>query len=82
MANKQFPPYLSKAIKNNLWVINMNNSVECVYDDAIKVKIPFEDLEVSYGEKIDFFMINGTFGRTEDIYPQDVWLTIKRPDSK
>jgi len=80
MANKQFPPYLSKAIKNNLWVINMNNSVECVYDDVIKVKIPFEDLEVSYGEKIDFFMINGTFGRTEDIYPQDVWLTIKRPE--
>ena len=80
MANKQFPPYLSKAIKNNLWVINMNNSVECVYDDAIKVKIPFEDLEVSYGDKIDFFMINGTFGRTEDIYPQDVWLSIKRPE--
>ena len=80
MSNKQFPPYLSKAIKNNLWVINMNNSVECIYDEAIKVKIPFDDLEVAEGDKIDFFVINGTFGRTEDIYPQDVWLSIKRPE--
>ena len=82
MQDRQFPPCLSKAVKNNLWVINMNSSAECVYDDSIKVKIPFDDLDVSCGEKIDFFIINSTFGRTDHVYPKDVWLTIKRPENQ
>lgn len=57
-----------------------NNSVESIYDEVIEIKIPFEDLDVKYGEKIDFFIINGTFGRIEEIYPQDLWLTINRPE--
>lgn len=80
MQDKKFPLFFSKAIKNNLWVMNKNHSVECVYGDVIEMKIPFSDLGVENGEKIDFFIINGTFGRVEDIYPQDLWLTIKRPE--
>ena len=80
MQEKQFPLFFSKAMKNNLWVMDKNNSIECVYDDVIEVKIPFDDLQIKEGEKIDFFIINGTFGRVEEIYPQDLWLTIKRPD--
>ncbi|MCR5260890.1 MAG: hypothetical protein K6C94_03540 [Candidatus Gastranaerophilales bacterium] len=80
MKDKNFPLFFSKAIKNNLWVMNKNHSVESVYGDVIEMKIPFDDLEVKAGEKIDFFIINGTFGRVEDIYPQDLWLTIKRPE--
>lgn len=78
--DKIFPLFLSKAVKNNLWVIQKNNNVEYVYDEVIEIKIPFDDLNTEVGEKIDFFLINGTFGRTEEIYPQDLWLTIKRPD--
>ena len=82
MEDKNFPLFFAKAIKNNLWVMDKNHSVECVYDEVIEMKIPFEDLDVNAGEKIDFFIINGTFGRVEDIYPQDLWLTIKRPEKQ
>ena len=57
-----------------------NNSVESVYDEVIEIKIPFEDLGVKANEKVDFFIINGSFGRVEETYPQDLWLTIKRPE--
>lgn len=79
MQNKSFPLFFSKAMKNNLWVMQKNNSVESVYDEVIEIKIPFEDLGVKANEKVDFFIINGTFGRVEETYPQDLWLTIKRP---
>lgn len=80
MQGKLYPFFFSKAMKNNLWVMEKNNSIQCVYDEVVELKIPFEDLNVKSGEKIDFFIINGTFGRIEDIYPQDLWLTIKRPE--
>lgn len=80
MQDKVFPLFFSTAMKNNLWVMKKNNSVEMVYDEVIEIKIPFEDLDIKAGEKIDFFVINGTFGRVEEIYPQDLWLTIKRPE--
>lgn len=80
MLDKLFPLFFSKAMANNLWVMKKSDSVEIVYDEVMEIKIPFEDIEVKHGEKIDFFIINGTFGRVEDIYPQDLWLTIKRPE--
>ena len=80
MKNKLFPLFFSKAMKNNLWVMDKNNTIQCVYDEVVELKIPFDDLNVQRGEKIDFFIINGTFGRIEDVYPQDLWLTIKRPE--
>ena len=79
MKDKLFTLFFSKAMKNNLWVMDKNNTSQCVYDEVVELKIPFDDLNVQRGEKIDFFIINGTFGRIEDIYPQDLWLTIKRP---
>lgn len=79
MKDKTFPLFFAKAIKNNLWVMDKNNSIEYIYDEIIEMKIPFDDLGVNPDEKIDFFIINGTFGRVEDVYPQDLWLTVKRP---
>lgn len=80
MQDKNFPLFFSKSMKNNLWLMKKNHSIESVYGEVIELKIPFEDLNVKYGEKIDFFIINGTFGRIEEIYPQDLWLTINRPE--
>ncbi|MBQ2644370.1 hypothetical protein IJG14_02195 [bacterium] len=80
MKDKNFPLFFSNAIKNNLWSIIKNHSVEYVHEDVIEMKIPFDDLQIQAGEKIDFFIINGTFGKIENIYPQDLWLTIKRPE--
>lgn len=79
MQDRCFPLFLAKAMKNNLWLMKKNNSVESVYDEVIELKIPFKDLDVKNGDKVDFFIINGTFGRIEEIYPQDLWLTINRP---
>jgi alpha-amylase/alpha-mannosidase (GH57 family) len=80
MQNKEFPLLFSKAIKNNLWVMDKINNIQSIYNEVIEIKIPFKDINVNVNEKIDFFIINGTFGRVEDVYPQDLWLTIKRPE--
>ena len=55
MQDKKFPLFLSKAIKDNLWVTEKSHCAEYVCDEVVEVKIPFEDLGVRHGEKIDFF---------------------------
>lgn len=74
-----FPLQFSYAIKDNLWAQQLSNDVKYAYDDIIEVSIPFKDLKVKPGEKLDFFIINGALGQTEEVYPQDLLLSIKRP---
>ncbi|MDD3237404.1 MAG: glycoside hydrolase family 57 protein [Candidatus Gastranaerophilales bacterium] len=73
------PMQFSKAQENNLWVLQMNNNVKYAYEDIVELCIPFFDLNISPGEKIDFFIINGTLGLTEEVYPQDMLLSLERP---
>lgn len=77
--NEQMPMFFSKATKNNLWTTVRKNDVVSVYDETLEVKIPFDDLDTTPGEKADFFVINGTFGRVENVYPQDFLLAVNRP---
>lgn len=75
-----YPLQFSTAIKNNLWVLQLNNNIKYAYEDIVELSIPFDDLKIKPGEKIDFFIINGTLGQTEEVYPQDLLLSLKRPD--
>lgn len=75
-----YPLQFSNAIKDNLWTLQLNNDIKYAYDDILEMSIPFKDLKVKPGEKVDFFIINGTLGQTEEVYPQDIMLSIKCPD--
>ncbi len=74
-----YPLHFSKAIKDNLWVLQLNNGIKYAYEDIIEMSIPFKDLKVKPGEKVDFFIINGILGQTEEVYPQDILLSLQRP---
>lgn len=75
----RFPLQFSYAIKDNLWAMQLAHNVKYAFDDIIEISIPFKDLKVRKGDKVDFFIVNGALGQTEEVYPQDLVLTIKRP---
>ena len=79
--NFKFNALLAHAIRDNLWVLQIKNNIEQVFEDFLEVKIPFEDLRVSKGEMIEFFIIQGPVGIIEDFYPQNSLLQVVRPVS-
>ena len=79
--NFKFNALLAHAIRDNLWVLQIKNNIEQVFEDFLEVKIPFEDLRVSKGEMIEFFIIQGPVGIIEDFYPQNSLLQVIRPVS-
>ena len=79
--NFKFNALLAHAIRDNLWVLQIKNNIEQVFEDFLEIKIPFEDLRVSKGEMIEFFIIQGPVGIIEDFYPQNSLLQVIRPVS-
>lgn len=79
--NFKFNALLAHAIRDNLWVLQIKNNIEQVFEDFLEVKIPFEDLRVSKGEMIEFFIIQGPVGIIDDFYPQNSLLQVIRPVS-
>jgi len=77
--NFHFNPQLTQAISNNLWALQLKNNIEYVFSDFLEVKIPFDDLRVEAGESIEFFVIQGPLGITDDFYPQNTLLPVERP---
>lgn len=77
--NFKFNALLAHAIRDNLWVLQIKNNIEQVFEDFLEIKIPFEDLRVSKGEMIEFFIIQGPVGIIEDFYPQNSLLQVVRP---
>ena len=79
--NFKFNALLAHAIRDNLWVLQIKNNIEQVFEDFLEIKIPFEDLRVSKGEMIEFFIIQGPVGIIDDFYPQNSLLQVIRPVS-
>ena len=79
--NFKFNALLAHAIRDNLWVLQIKNNIEQVFEDFLEIKIPFEDLRVSKGEMIEFFIIQGPVGIIDDFYPQNSLLQVVRPVS-
>lgn len=77
--NFHFNAQLSQAIKDNLWLLQLKNNVEHVFDDFLEVKIPFDDLRISRGELVEFVIIQGPIGITDEFYPQNNFLYVERP---
>ena len=72
---------LSQALSNNLWAYSLSNNVEYNFDNNLYISIPFDDLNITKGEKVEFCFITSICDKTEEVCPQDLLLSLIRPDS-
>ena len=78
--NFHFNAQLAQSIKDNLWVLQLKNNIDYVFSDFLEVKIPFDDLRIQPGERVEFFVVQGPLGLTDDFYPQNTLLPVVRPE--
>ena len=79
MDNKLYPMRLTKAIQGSLWAMHDTKDIKIAYQKVIDVSIPFESLDVTHGEKLEFFFANSNFGIKDSFSPQDIMLSVQRP---
>lgn len=69
---------LVKAIPNNLWVIQNSREIASVFDEVIDLKVPFNLLDVAYGENLEFVFVNANIGINDVFIPNEMLLNIRR----
>lgn len=79
MDDKLYPVRFTKAIQSGLWAMMDTNDVNIAHQKVIDVSIPFDCLDISRGEKLEFFFANANFGIKDAFSPHDVMLSIERP---
>ncbi len=77
--NKLYPARLTKAMQSGLWSIQDTTDVKIAFQKVIDVSIPFENLDIGQGEKLEFFFANANFGIKDTFVPQDSLLCVIRP---
>lgn len=78
--NKELAPVImSKADPNGLWGLKMSNKVNSAFVDILEVAIPFDELDIKSGERLEFFIVNANTGIANDFYPKDILLSVVRP---
>lgn len=77
---KIYKARLIKALNNNLWALKSDKGINSAYSKTADVGIPFESLEVAPGETVGFLFINATYGLKDCIIPNDLLLSIQRPE--
>lgn len=69
---------LIKAIPNNLWIITSPKNIQAIYDKFVDIKIPFDDIDISRGDTLEFLFVNANDGVKEYFIPNELLLTVKR----
>lgn len=75
------PLQFSKAMANNLWVVQNQNDIKVAYDNVIDVSIPFEVIGINENEMVEFFFAPADLDIMESAVPQELLLTMQRPQS-
>lgn len=73
------PVVMSKADSSGLWGLKMSNKVRSAFEDILEVAIPFDELEIKSGDRLEFFIVNAMLGIANDFYPKDILLSVIRP---
>ncbi len=76
---KMAPVVMSKANSNGLWGLKISNKVKTAFVDILEVAIPFDELGIKSGERLEFFIVNAKVGIANDFYPKDILLAVTRP---
>ena len=72
------PPQLLKALYGGMWQVQLIRKVSYAFKDTIEVALSFDDLGVKPGERVEFCIIAGSNGNINEVYPQDVLLSLTR----
>ena len=75
---EMLPLSLAKSTFGGLWISQLLKRVNYAYRDTIEIAVSFEDLGISPGETVEFCIIAATKGILNEVYPQDVLLTLTR----
>lgn len=75
---EMLPLDLAKATFGGLWISQLLKRVNYAYRDTIEIAISFEDLGIQEGESVEFCILAATKGVLNEVYPQDVLLTLTR----
>ena len=73
------PLQFSKSMQGGLWYVQDPESVKVAYDNVIDISIPFDVIDINYGEMVEFFFATADFGIMETAIPQELLLTMQRP---
>ena len=76
--NFHFTSQLALATKDNLWVLQLKNNIEHVFEDFLEVRIPFDDIRVNPDDMVEFFIIQGPLGIVDEFYRQNSLLPVVR----
>ncbi len=76
---KMAPVVMSKADSNGLWRLRISNKIKSAFEEILEVAIPFDELGIGSGERVEFTIVNAKFGIASDIYPKDILLYAIRP---
>jgi len=79
MDNKLYPMRLTRAMQGGLWTMQDTQDIKIAYQKVIDISIPFESLDISPTETLEFFFANANFGIKDSFSPQDIMLNVKRP---
>lgn len=77
--NKLYSIRLIKSMPGSVWVAKHSKDMKVAFEQVFDVSVPFEDLDIKSGEKLEFFFANANFGIKDTFVPQDHLLTIQRP---
>ena len=69
---------LIKSIPGNMWVLEDPKDIECVFGKVIDLKIPFANMDIGYGENMEFVFVNAAAGVSDLFIPNEMLLNIKR----
>lgn len=74
-----YQPTLSNAISDGLWEKNDFQNINMPINELVDILIPFDDLDVKKGQKIEMFFVAGCNGVCRSFMPKESLLSIVRP---
>lgn len=76
------PLQFSKAMANDLWVLQDQEQIKVAYDNVIDISIPFDVIDIKENEMVEFFFAPADLDIMESAVPQELLLTMQRPTAE
>lgn len=72
-------PVFSKSMENFLWEVIINHDLKFAYNQVIEMAIPFDDLNIKSGDKVNLTILTGKTGIIDEIITKDKPISFIRP---
>lgn len=73
------PPVFSKSMENSLWEVLINHDIKFANNQVIEMAIPFADLNIKSGDKVNLTILTGKNGIIDEIITKDKPVSFIRP---